>query len=148
MYSSVKNNFFLFLFIVIFLAISLTSIVRQSLGYDEIVYLQEGRNAILYHTFNIDPYNPPLTHEIALLPYIFTKGFYASEKYVLDHQLPGRVGITMLGVCLLLSFYFFTKKFFSRTVAIIATFLLTLEPSFLANGHLLTTDISVTLFYL
>ncbi len=148
MYKTFKNNFFLLLFLIIFLVISVASIFRQSLGFDEIVDLQEGRNAILYHTFNIDPYNTPLTREIGVLPYVFTKDFYKSERYVLDNPLPGRLGITILGALLLVSTYFFTKKFFGKSVAIFATFLLTFEPTFLANSHLLTMDTSATLFFL
>ncbi|HYK08737.1 MAG TPA: glycosyltransferase family 39 protein [Candidatus Eisenbacteria bacterium] len=148
MFKFIQNNFILYIFLVIFCVISVASIFRQSLGFDEIVDLQEGRNAVLYHTFDVDPYNTPLTREIGVLPYIFTKDFYKTQRYVLSHPVPGRIGITILGVLLLVTTYFFTKKFFGKSIASFATFLLTFEPTFLANGHLLTMDTGVALFFL
>lgn len=137
----------LVLIICVFFFLSLLSALRESLTYDEIVDLQEGRNAVLYHTFDIDPYNPPLTRELGVLPYVFTKDFYTDPLYAQNHPLPGRIVMVLLGVGLIVSVYFFTKNLLGSQEALFASILLALEPTLLAHSHYITMDIGVTLLF-
>lgn len=147
MHKFLSNHFFLILLLILFFILSFMSSFKESLTFDEIVDLQEGRNAILYHSFNIDPYNPPLTREIAVMPYIFSKEFYAGEQFMLQKSLYGRLPIIFLGIFLIIFVYFFTQKYIGRKEAIFASFLVSLEPNILANSHYITMDIGLTLIF-
>lgn len=125
---------------------SIASSLRESLTFDEIVYLQAGRQNVLTHQFNMDPYNPPLMREIAVFPYIFTHQFYSSETFLLQNSLPGRIMMISIAILLLISVYIWAQKYFGKNEAIFALFLAVFEPNILANSHYITIDIGVTFF--
>lgn len=135
------------LFILFFGILSFSSALRESLTFDEIVYLQEGRNAVLHRTFDIDPYNPPFARDMTIFPYIFQKQFYQSESFVLQNSLYARGMEIFLGVCLLIGVFIFVQKYFGKKEALFTIFLLSLDPSLLANSHYVTMDITLTLFF-
>src|SRR5579872_4144264 len=117
MYRSIVKYLFPISIISFFAFLTFSSALHESLIFDEIVYLQEGRNAVLHDTFNIDPYNPPLSRDIAIFPYIFQKQFYQDESYMLYNPLSGRIAIIVLGVSLLISCYFFVRKYVGKNEA-------------------------------
>jgi len=108
----------------------------ESLTFDEIVHMQEGVNALTKHTFLIDTNNPPLIRELAMLPAVLGLGTI----------VPPRAVTVFFGALTLIAVYLFTKRYFGRTQAVFALFLLALEPTFLANSHYVTLDTGVTLF--
>ena len=123
--------------IFLFIVLSLGSARSESLTFDEIVHKEEGINALTKHTFLIDTNNPPLIRELALLPTVLGVGTL----------IPARLVIILLGALTLIAVYRFTKRYFGRTQALFALFLLALEPTFLANSHYATLDTGVTLFF-
>ncbi len=122
--------------IFLFIALSFASARAESLTFDEIVHMQEGVNALTRHTFFIDTNNPPLIRELAMLPTVLGLGTL----------VPPRAVTVFFGALTLIAVYFFTKRYFGRTQAVFALFLLALEPTFLANSHYVTLDTGVTLF--
>lgn len=125
--------------------LSAGSAFRESLSFDEVVDLQEGRNAIVSHSFDIDPYNPPLTRELALLPYVLTHSSL-DQAYLEVHSFPARMVSILFGMGLIAVVYFFVKAAIGYPQAVFATFLITFEPTLLANSHYITMDIAVTFF--
>lgn len=111
----------------LFVALSLGSALSESLTYDEVFYLEEGRRIFQTRTFS-DPYNPPLPVLLSGLPSVM--GLTASTYT--------RMVSIVLGVFLVLAVY--------RTGGILAAILVALEPTVLAHSHLVTTDIAATLF--
>ncbi|HSD98453.1 MAG TPA: glycosyltransferase family 39 protein [Patescibacteria group bacterium] len=147
MFKKFLINILLSCILILFFILSVGSAMRESLTFDEIVYLQAGRTEVLQHIFTLDPYNPPLIREISMLPYIFNNEFYTNEMFVFNHVLWGRVSIIFLGAALLIAVFVFVKKYLGEKEAIFAIFLLALEPNILANSHYVTIDIGLTLFF-
>jgi 4-amino-4-deoxy-L-arabinose transferase-like glycosyltransferase len=125
------------LLVLLFIGLSLGSSLSESLTFDEIVHAQEGVNALTKHTFLIDTNNPPLIRELAMLPTVLG----AAKLF------PPRTVIIVLGALTLIAVYRVTKRYFGRTQALFAMFLLALEPTFLANSHYVTLDTGTTLFF-
>jgi 4-amino-4-deoxy-L-arabinose transferase-like glycosyltransferase len=121
----------------LFMALSAASSLSESLTFDELVHSQEGINALTKHTFLIDTNNPPLIRELAMLPVVLGGG----------KLFPARFVIILLGALTLIAVYRVTKRYFGRTQALFALFLLALEPTLLGHSHYVTLDIGVTLFF-
>ncbi len=109
----------LFCIICSFVALSIGSALSESLTYDEVFYIEEGRRIWNTREFR-DPYNPPL------VPLITAVG------------VGGRWVGVVFGVILIIAVY--------RVGGIIAAALVAFEPTILANSHYVTNDIAVTLF--
>lgn len=131
------NRWSAVLFVFLFIGLSLASSLSESLTFDEIVHVQEGVNALAKHTFLIDTNNPPLIRELAMLPTVLGAG----------KRIPARTVIILLGALTLIAVYQVTSRYFGRTQAFFALFLLALEPTFLANSHYVTLDTGTTLFF-
>lgn len=136
------------IFVSCFVLLSLGSSLRESLTFDEIVYLQEGRQALLHHTFSIDPYNPPLMKELVTLPYMFTNRLPADATFSMHYPLAAKIMVLLFGVGILLLTYRIAKKYFGGEVGLFAVFLLAFEPTMIANSHIATLDIGLTFFFL
>lgn len=102
-----------------FIALSVGSSLSESLTYDEVFYLEEGRRIWSTREFR-DPYNPPLAT-------LLTAAGGA-----------GRFVTVAFGVLLILAVY--------RTGGLAAAAILAFEPTFLAHSHYVTSDVAVTLF--
>ena len=131
--------------VALFVALSVGSALSESLTFDEIVHAQEGISALTRHTFLVDTNNPPLVREFAMLPVVL--GIRLKSPVPAIQLFPARVMIILLGTALLIAVYLTTKKYFGRTQALLAMFLLALEPTFLANSHYVTLDTGLTLFF-
>lgn len=144
----IKFSVVLLLSIVItFVILSLGSAQRESLTYDEITHVEEGKRAILKHEFKVDVVNPPLVRELAVLPLLLGADKFVSSRVPADKLLPARSVIIFLGVLLLVGVYFVTKTYFGQNAAILATFLLAFEPNILAYSHYVTLDLGFTFFF-
>ncbi len=113
--------------LVSFVALSVGSALNESLTFDEVFYLEEGRNIYQSRMF-ADPYNPPLSVLLSGLP----------SAMGLTSSIYARMVPIVLGVFLVLAVY--------RTGGILAAILVAFEPTVLAHSHLVTTDIAATLF--
>lgn len=130
-----------------FSTISLMSALRESLTYDEIVDVQEGKNAILHHEFAIDPNNPPFEREFAVIPLLLRADNLISSHQPNINVLPARIMTILLSVFLLVSVFIFTRYYFGLHQAFFAVILLSFEPNILANNHYVTFDMGFTLFF-
>jgi 4-amino-4-deoxy-L-arabinose transferase-like glycosyltransferase len=124
------------IFLCIFTVLSVGSALRESLTYDEIVHIQEGKNALLKHQFLIDTNNPPLIRELAVIPMLFGGSTFSS-----------RMVIVSLGVLLGVAITLITKLYLGNEVALLALFFYVFEPDILAHSHLVTQDLGAALFF-
>lgn len=134
-----------FLFLCIFAFLSVTSAFRESLTYDEIVNIQEGKNAFLRHQFVVDTNVPPLLRELAVLPLVF--GTHQYETHPNMQVFSGRLIIILFGCLLGSSIFVVSSDLFGWEGALFALFLFTFEPDFLAHSHYITQEVGATLFY-
>jgi len=142
------NKIIVAIFIFIFFIVSFISVKRESLTYDEIVYLQEGIITLKDHKFaNFDTINPPFIRELATIPYVFQSKDAVLNNISLDKMMPARVVIILLSIALLILIYLTAKSFFGQKVALFSLFLFIFEPNILANNHYFTLDIGVSLFF-
>lgn len=130
---NLKHIIFLIIFCLIFAAMSVGSALSESYTYDEPLHLQEGIAALTKHTFDVDPLNPPLIRELAVL-----QGSTLQQA---------RRVILMLSAALMVAVFFVTKKYFGVPAALFALVLFTFEPNILAHSHYVTLDMGFTLFF-
>lgn len=130
----------------LFVLLSVGSALRESLVYDEIFYIQEGKANLTTKIFN-DPYNPPLVRELTALPLVFLPSILPQSNISAIRYLPARLVTIILGVILLWSVYVFVKRRVDPVSAVFAVLLFALEPTVLAHSHYITSDIGVTLFF-
>ncbi len=133
--------------VITFVILSLGSAQRESLTYDEITHVEEGKRAILSREFKVDVVNPPLVRELAVLPLLLGADKLISSPVGADKLLPARSVIIFLGVLLLISVYFVAKQYFGENAALLAGFLLAFEPDILAHSHYVTLDLGFTFFF-
>ncbi|MEK7543783.1 MAG: glycosyltransferase family 39 protein [Patescibacteria group bacterium] len=118
-----------------FLALSFGSMVNESLTYDEVFYLEEGRRIVSTRTFS-DPYNPPLASILTAIPSVF--GWKSPTA--------ARLVTIALGVFLILAVYQVGVKALGGTGGLVAAILIAFDPSLLAHSHYITGDVPLTLF--
>lgn len=110
-----------------YLALSVGSAIHESLTYDEVFYLEEGRRILETRTF-FDPYNPPLASLLTTVPMVM--GW--------TEPVAGRLVTVGFGMLLILAVY--------RVGGLVAALLLAFDPTVLAHSHYVTNDIALTLF--
>jgi hypothetical protein len=133
--------------LIVFSALSIASAIRESLTYDEIVHIQEGKNALLHQTFQIDTNNPPLIRELAVVPLVLGIDKFIPSSVPNIQALPARVVVIGLSVFLGVYVFVVAQQYLGITVAVFALLLYIFEPNILANSHYVTQDIGVTLFF-
>ena len=138
---------FVGILLILFAGLSVASSLRESLTFDEIVHIQEGKNALLAHTFVIDTNNPPLIRELAVVPLVLGVEKMIHSPYPNIQMLPARLVIVILGIFLCVSVFWFAKKYVGREAALFALLLFVFEPNTLAHSHYVTQDVGVTLFF-
>ena len=131
----------------IFTFLSVGSAIRESLTFDEIVHMQEGKNAWLHHTFLIDTNNPPLIRELAVIPLILGADKATHSPYPNIRVLPGRLVIALMGVLLGLGIYLVGTAYFGVDIGFFALFLYVFEPNQLAYSHYITQDLGAVFFF-
>ncbi len=131
----------------IFVWLSVSSALRESLTYDEIVHIEEGKNAWLKREFLIDTNNPPLIRELAVLPLLIMGNTSQSNSPPHMDALPARLVIVLLAVVLGSSIFVVTKNFFGMSAATLAITIYAFEPTMLGLNHLVTQDLGAALFF-
>ena len=149
-----------FVFIIAFL-----SIRDDSLTSDELVHLPAGYSYLTQKDMRLNPEHPPLIKDLAAIPLLFIRDIKfpseinAWQENVNDQWEFGsyflyRAGnpvekmifwdsIPMILILVLLGFYIFyvAKELFGNKTALLALFLFSFSPTFLAHGRLVTTDV-------
>ena len=145
--------------------VTVFSLKDDSLTMDEVAHLPAGYSYLTQKDMRLNPEHPPLLKDLAALPLLFIKDIkFPSEisswqtevnsqwdfgRYFLyqtgnptDKMIFwGR--IPMILVLILLGFYIFkwTRELFGNGAALLALFLFSFSPTFLAHGRLVTTDV-------
>lgn len=118
-----------------FVALSVGSALNESLTYDEVFYLEEGRRIVSIQEFR-DPYNPPLASLLTAIPSVF--GWTTPTA--------ARLVTIALGVLLILAVYQVGAKALGGTGGLVAAILIAFDPSLLAHSHYITGDVPLTFF--
>lgn len=129
----------------LFFFATFSSAFHQSLTYDELVNIKEGKNAWLHQTYNIELYHPPLAKILQTAPIVLLEnGFHIRLSPITEKNIARSVVIAM-GAALLLSVFFVVKSYFGYWQAILALFLLALEPNTITFSYIINTDAMVNL---
>jgi 4-amino-4-deoxy-L-arabinose transferase-like glycosyltransferase len=154
------------LFLVLLLALS--SSIDDSATSDEPPHIVSGYSYLKFHDMRLNPEHPPLLKDLAAFPLLFLNlnfpksdfawqqpdGPYWWHQFNLGGKFLYESGnnpdqilffarfpmILLLIVCGFFIFKF-TREFFGEKVAILALFLFSFSPTFLAHGRFVTTDV-------
>jgi len=151
------------LLIMFFLAVF--SMKDDSVTMDEMSHLPAGYSYLTQKDMRINPEHPPLIKDLAAAPLLFIKGIkFPSDIKAWKDDINGQWDfgsyflyqtgnpvdqmifwgrIPMILILILLGFYIFkwTKELFGNKAALLALFLFSFSPTFLAHGRLVTTDV-------
>lgn len=142
---------------------------HESLTFDEGDHMYAGYQMLHSGDYGLNPEHPPLAKMLAALPLLgrnlwnppalntyfkdeaYRNGFLWWERndgpnHALTLTMRLSVGILAAGLSLLV--FFMTREWFGDRAALIALLLLVFDPNILAHSALVTTDMSVTLFFL
>ncbi|MDO8601403.1 MAG: glycosyltransferase family 39 protein [bacterium] len=141
------------------------SIKNDSLTMDELSHLPAGYSYLTQKDMRINPEHPPLIKDLAAIPLLFIPNinFPSDVKawkddingqwdfgnaFLFHSDNPAQImifwgRIPMILILILLGFYVFkaTKEFFGNKACLLALFLFSFSPTFLAHGRLVTTDV-------
>ncbi|MFH0792351.1 MAG: glycosyltransferase family 39 protein [bacterium] len=142
-----------------------TSMAGDSLTMDELSHIPAGYSYITQRDMRINAEHPPLIKDLAGLPLLFIRGinFPTNEDvwvnglnnqwdyghvFLFEMNNPASLmifwsRIPMLFVLMILGIYLFkwTSEIFGKRAGLLALFLYTFSPTFLAHGRLVTTDV-------
>lgn len=156
----IATTLLVFVFLITFF-----SMKGDSLTMDELAHLPAGYSYLTQKDMRLNPEHPPLVKDLAAFPLLFIKNIEFSStikawkedvngqwdfgnQFLFKSSNPadqmifwGRMPMILL--LLLLGFYIFkfSKNFFGEKAALLALFLFSFSPTFLAHGRLVTTDV-------
>jgi hypothetical protein len=161
-----KLIIFSLLFLVFVLAIF--SSIDDSATSDEPPHIVSGYSYLKFHDMRLNPEHPPLVKDLAAIPLLFLKlnfptsdnawqqtdGPYWWHQFNLGGKFLYESGnnpdkilffsrLPMILLLIICGFFIFkfAKEFFGEKVAILALFLFSFSPTFLAHGRFVTTDV-------
>jgi 4-amino-4-deoxy-L-arabinose transferase-like glycosyltransferase len=161
------------LMLIVILSLAYFSLLGDSLTMDELAHLPAGYSYVTKHDMRLNPEHPPLIKDMAGLGVLawskisgtkinfpdqirawkddvngqwdFGTAFLFhsnndADKIIYYGRLP------MLIILLLLGFYIFkwARELFGNGAALLALFLYSLSPTFIAHGRLVTTDVAAS----
>ncbi len=167
--------FLVVLFLFAFL-IMISAVKKDSVTTDEGIHLLAGYTYITRNDFRLDPEHPPFLKEVAAIPLLFFKdlkmpfdglwekagNFYydawretrtLAENFLFSSGNDatkilfwGRLPFIILTLLLGFAVYYWAKKLYGEKAGFFAALLMFLMPNVLAHGHLINTDLGLTLF--
>jgi len=141
------------------------SMKDDSATMDEVAHLPAGYSYLTQKDMRLNPEHPPLIKDLAAIPLLFIKGinfpqdikawkedingqweFGFNFLYQMGNPVDKMIfwsRLPMILILILLGFYIFkwAKELFGNKAALLALFLFSFSPTFLAHGRLVTTDI-------
>ncbi len=171
--ASLRPGLLAFALTVIFLVQILAVVRREVMTNDEGYHTYAGIRYWQCADFGVNPEHPPLAKLIAALPLVLSheatpappcpvistvKGIGYGES---DHWLYGtpdrparidvdkvlwraRLAMSLFAIALALATFFFTRRLYGDTAALVALGLLAFEPTLIAHGALVTTDMALS----
>jgi len=149
--------------------LAVTSLIGDSITYDETSHLTSGYSYLGSGDFRFSPDNPPLGKMWAALPLLFiennwpgpqTDGFSEGNQWKTGRLwlfelndgekllTVGRCMMVILLVVTCLCVYVTARVLFGPRAALLSVILAVFSPTLLAHGRLVTTDLPLTLFAL
>ena len=146
--------------------LAITSLLGDSITYDETSHLTAGMSYLKTGDFRLAPDHPPLGKIWAAWPLLFvehtwppidTPGWRSADVFLTgrtwlfelnDGEGLMRIGRGMMVVllaALCLAIYVLGNRLFGRKAGLLALVLAVLSPTLLAHGRLVTTDLPITL---
>ncbi|MEE8170046.1 MAG: hypothetical protein V3T70_05810, partial [Phycisphaerae bacterium] len=155
--------------------LAVSSSAGKTLIYDEVVHIPKAAAIALYGDFRLDPTHGPLTHLWAGLPLRFidfkfpdreqgssAEQWVQSNGWLIGHQLFNsttlnndvpkilrctRMMIALFSVALGLIVFVWSRRLFGDYGGLISLTLFAFDPTMLAHGRLVTTDLASGLFF-
>ena len=159
------TNIIAFLLLIFMFVLAVFSMKDDSVTMDELAHLPAGYSYLTQKDMRLNPEHPPLMKDLAAIPLLFIKNInFPSEIGAWKEDVNGQWAfgfnflyqsgnpvdkmifwgrIPMILILILLGFYIFkwTKELFGQKTALLALFLFSFSPTFLAHGRLVTTDV-------
>lgn len=147
----------------------LTAISRKSITNDEIVHIPAGYFHLVDGNFQVNNEHPPLAKVWAALPLLFIQpneppaeshdsidsiqGFYApfwkvNRVSFEAVSFAARAMMSAFAVALGWLIFLYARRLFGERAAVLAVALYVLEPTMLAHGRIVHTDVPAAFFYL
>ena len=154
--------------VLVFLGELIVSVHRQSLSWDEGDHIYAGYESWTTGNFGINPEHPPLLKEIATLPLLTmhlnapppvspvfskTEAYFNGRSLIYNNGGLGtassiifraRMTAAIFSLALATLVYLAALEIFSPAAALFALTLIVFEPSIIAHGAYVTTDMAVT----
>ena len=151
--------------VVIMLAQLWTSITKLSITSDEIDHVQAAYRYWQCNDFGWNPEHPPLVKMVAAVPLLFMHvndpipqacglADNKADDFIVGHAFVfanpeslltrARMAASLFSIILLLTLWFFARAMFGTPVAILCGTLVAFDPTFLAHGALVTTDVAAS----
>ncbi len=148
----------------IFISQLLLSVRRQSETFDEPCHMYSGYRILKYGDFGINPEHPPLLKMVAAMPLlklkneppdqkIFFRGACAlGGRALLSNNDTGKLlfrarsAAAIFSIVLVIVLFLAVREMFGKGPAFLALVLAVFEPTLVANGALVTTDMAITCF--
>ncbi|MFH1656292.1 MAG: glycosyltransferase family 39 protein [Candidatus Nealsonbacteria bacterium] len=154
--------------LIIMIGMALFSMKEDTLTFDETAHIGAGYSYLSQRDMRMNPEHPPLIKDLSAVPLMFlnlnfpgehsswvqnepiqwwTQFDFATQFIYNSGNNPDIIlfasRIPMLLVLLLLGFFIFrwTKETFGNNAGLMALFLFSFSPTFLAHGRLVTTDV-------
>lgn len=137
--------------------------VRTSMSWDEGHHLFDGYTILKHHDFDLNPEVPPLAKVVAALPVVGMRlyepvqqgrssqleAFVDGRDFLFKNDanallLRGRMMISVFALILALLVFLAGQEMFDTTTGFLALGLLVFDPTLLAHGALVTTDVTIT----
>jgi len=166
-----KTNLIAAILLIFVFSISLLSMKDDSLTMDELAHLPAGYSYLSQKDMRLNPEHPPLIKDLSAIPLLFIKGIkFPSQidawkkdvngQWVFGNHFLFKSGnpvdkmifwgrIPMILVLILLGFFIFkwVKEVYGNRASLLALFLFSFSPTFLAHGRLVTTDVGAATAY-
>ncbi len=160
-----------FLFLFLFL-IAITSMAGDSLTMDEVAHLPAGYSYLTQKDMRLNPEHPPLLKDLSALPLLLLPNIkFPSDIKAWTQEVNGQWGfgfnfmyeqqnpadlmiflgrLPMILILILLGYYVFkwARELWGERAGLIALFLFTFSPAFIAHGRLVTTDVGAAAAFL
>ena len=156
---------FSILMVLLMLVLATISQKQESAIMDEVAHIPAGYSYLTQKDMRLNPEHPPLLKDLSAIPLLFIKGInFPSQLKSWTSEINSQwnfgfnflynsnndadkiifwARIPMLLLLILLGFFIYkwTKKLYGKLPALLAVFLFSFSPTFLAHGRYVTTDV-------
>ncbi len=139
-----SSEFAISIVIVIFIALSSFSALKESMTYDELFNISDGRNSLITKQYTDEPYNPPLPRMLYAIPtFIFAPNENLPTNYT---YFVSRFINIFCCAAFLLYLFIQLRTLMHPVVGVWASIFTAFDPSFLSHSHYVTPDTMFTIF--